>query len=90
MTREPCVNSQYIDPHKNALLQQAVDDMLLKGAIEPLEDLSSPGFYSRLFLVPKKSGDLRPVIDLSALNRLVDCPTFRMDTPECVRASLQK
>jgi hypothetical protein len=27
-----------------------------------------PGFYSRLFIVPKKTGGMRPVIDLSILN----------------------
>lgn len=32
------------------------------------------GFYSRLFLVRKKMGDWRPVIDLSRLNRFIsDC-----------------
>ena len=63
--------------------------MLLKGAIRPLESNSGPGFYSRLFLVPKKTGDMRPVIDLSDLNKFVECPTFKMDTAELVRMDLQ-
>ena len=50
-------------------LQQAVDALLMKGAIERVTNVKSLGFYSRLFLVPKKTGDLRPVIDLSTLNR---------------------
>ena len=49
-------------------LQQAVDALLAKGAIERVNDETSLGFYSRLFLVPKKTGDLRPIIDLSTLH----------------------
>ena len=63
--------------------------MLTKQAIEPVVNIGSEGFYSRLFLVPNKTGDWRPVIDLSALNNIVECPTFKMDTPELVRAILQ-
>jgi hypothetical protein len=44
---------------------------LQKAAIEQVPTSSlGPGFYSRLFLVPKKKGGMRPVIDLSILNSL--------------------
>ena len=39
-----------------------------------------PLWFSRLFTRPKKNGMLRPVIDLSELNRLLKIPTFRMET----------
>ena len=42
---------------------------------------SRPLFFSRLFVVPKKDGPYRLVIDLSRLNRFLIVPTFRM---ECV------
>ena len=58
-------------------LQQAVDALLMKGAIERVTNVKSLGFYSRLFLVPKKTGDLRPVIDLSTLNRHMVVPHFQ-------------
>ena len=61
-------------------LQQAVDALLSKGAIERVLNESSLGFYSRLFLVPKKTGDLRPVINLSTLNRHFVVPHFKMET----------
>ena len=44
--------------------------MLKKGAIQEVS-LSDQAFYSRLYLVPKKEGTYRPVIDLSSLNRFV-------------------
>ena len=50
-----------------------------KHAVEEVCD-GSPGFYSRLFLVPKKNGEWRPVIDLSALNQYMSPPHFQMET----------
>ncbi len=71
----------------NALLQ-AVEDMVAKRAIEPAQ--SDPGFYSRLFVVTKATGDWRPVIDLSALNKYVLCPSFKMETPKTILAALTR
>ena len=70
-------------------LQQAVDALLMKGAIERVTNVKSLGFYSRLFLVPKKTGDLRPVIDLSTLNRHMVVPHFKMETQGCVRSAIR-
>jgi hypothetical protein len=72
----PTINSQYEDPLKNSIFQQAVLDMLAKHAIEPVVDPSSPGFHSRLFLVPKKTGDWRPIIDLSTSSSNVPHSTW--------------
>ena len=47
----------------------------MKGAIEVVRT-PSPGFYSGLFLVPKAGGAWRPIIDLSALNAHIQCPSF--------------
>ena len=61
------------------LIDAEVEALLEKGAIEPAP-LSSPGFFSKLFLVPKPVG-WRPIINLKRLNkRYIDCPRFRMDT----------
>ena len=70
------------------LLEVALQ-LLQKGAVERVVDTASPGFYSRLFVVPKASGGLRPVIDLSSLNQHVVCPHFKMETGSSIRASLQ-
>ena len=60
--------------------------MLDKGAIEPAS--SSPGFYSRLFLVPKNGGQWRPIIDLLAINAFIDCPSFTMESPRSIISAL--
>ena len=43
-----------------------------------------PGFYSRLFLVRKATGEWRPIIDLSSLNVFVHCPSFTMEKPRSI------
>lgn len=63
-------------------------DLLRKRAVERVINTSSPGFYSRLFLVPKKNGKWRPVIDLSTLNSFVDNRSFKMETTASIKASI--
>ena len=70
-------------------LQQAVDALLMKGAIEQVTNVTSLGYYSRLFLISKKTGDLRPVIDLSTLNRHMVVPHFMMETHGSVRSVIR-
>ena len=81
LSRVPLISSQYSSLEKNLVLCDAVVDMLLKGAIQ-VRDSSSLAFYSRLFLVAKKTGGWRPVIDTSHLNLYLDFPTFRMETTQ--------
>ena len=65
--------------------------MLDKHAIEPVSSCHPKGgYYSRLFLVCKKSGGWRPVINLSRLNRHVITSLFKMETLDSVRLSLRK
>ena len=78
------------DPVKADLLREEVAAMLVKRAIEPVHNDGSPGFFSHLFLVPKKNGSWRPVIDLSNLNAFVRCPTFRMESMASVTTALQQ
>ncbi len=65
--------------------------LLAKDAIElvPPADMRS-GFYSPYFIVPKKSGGLRPILDLRVLNRALHKLPFKMMSQKrifgCVRA----
>ena len=48
-----------------------------------------PRYYSRIFLVPKKNGKLRLIIDLSVLNHFVYTQTFKMETQRKVKDAVQ-
>ncbi len=64
------------DPHA---LRSEVMTLLEKGAIERVRPAQSvSGFYSRYFLVPKKDGGLRPILDLNHLNHALMRRSFRM------------
>ena len=88
LTRDPFISSTTQSPVLNSLLEDTIKSLLDKRAIREVKD-DSLGFYSRLFMVPKKGSDkLRPVIDLSTLNEYITIPHFKMDTAELIRASL--
>ena len=86
LTREPVKFSN----HSTELqLTTAVNKLLAKGVVVLVRDQSTPGFYSRLFLIPKPNGDLRPVIDLKVLNKLLVVPPFTMETQKSVRLAVR-
>ena len=72
------------NPEKNLIMKECIRTMLQKGAIEPVMNISTPGFYSLIFLKPKPNGEMRPIIDLSALNRHILTPTFTMESAQSV------
>ena len=49
-----------------------------KGVIATVPD-SQGGFYSNLFLVPKKNGQMKPVINLKWLNEWVTTEHFKKE-----------
>ena len=75
------------DPAKAQALTQELSALLDKGAIEPVDPLLQPGgFYSAYFLVAKKDGGLRPILDLRGLNRFLKVLRFHMlSTAEVLR-----
>ena len=72
------------------VLEQEISAMLMKEAIEEISSQAvSPGFYGRLFCVPKASGGHRPVLDLSPLNVFLRKIHFRMETVSSVRSAIR-
>ena len=51
--------------------------------------MTSLGYNNRLFLVPKKTGNLRPVIDLSSLNHHMIVLHLKMETQGSVRSAIR-
>lgn len=63
------------------VLHSEVKSMLVKRAIEVVPPAQSEsGFYSRYFIIPKKDGGLRQILDLRHLNLAPMKLTFRMIT----------
>lgn len=63
------------------ILIQEINTLIEKDAIEPVRQQdAATGFYSTFFLVPKKNGTMRPVINLRPLNRYLKKIHFKMDT----------
>ena len=60
-------------------LQIEIKQMILKGAISPAETGIEDSFLSSIFLVPKKDGGHRPIINLNRLNKFVPYHHFKME-----------
>ena len=71
-------HTPHYSQEQNQLISEEVTDLLAKGAISPVTEPQG-GFHSNLFLVPKKDGGQRLVINLKALNQFVQPQHFRME-----------
>ena len=64
-------------PEEEALLDEEILTMVHKEAIEECSS-QGWGFLSSLFLIPKKDGGWRPVINLKSLNEFIQTEHFKM------------
>ena len=90
LTRSPVIISGYANPVKSKHIKDSLQALLQKQAVEKVTTPSSLAFYNRLFLVPKPNNKWRPILDLSRLNCYLATSSFKMETPETIRLSLQK
>ncbi len=77
-------------PRNAQALKQEIGCLLEKGAVErvPPNELESI-FYSRYFVVPKRDGGLRPILDLRPINRALCKRPFRMITLKQILAQIR-
>ena len=90
LTRCPLIISGYANPRRNKFLKEALQSLITKQSQEKVVVRASLAFYNRLFIVPKPNNKWRPILDLSKLNLFLHSETFKMETPETIRLSLQK
>ena len=69
------------------VIQKEVDELLAKGAIEPSS--GGAGFYSSMFVVPKHTGGLRPILNLKHFNCYMHIPSFKMPTLKTIQQLIQ-
>lgn len=77
-----------MSPKDTGIIEKEILSLLTKKAIETAS--STTGFSSRLFLVPKKTGDLRPCLNLKPLNQFVPERYFKMETIKTVCSLMNK
>jgi len=70
-------------------VSEAVRELILKGAVIEIPP-QTPGLYSRMFLVPKPNGAVRPVLDLKRLNQFMKKVPFKMEAFSSLRPLLKK
>ena len=90
LSRSPVIISHYANPVKNKHLKESLQALIQKQAVEKVLVPSSLAFYNRLFLVSKPNNKWRPILDLSQLNLFLASASFKMETQETIRLSLQQ
>ena len=70
-------------------LREEIENLLNKRAVERVQNPGTPGFYSRIFLVPKKNGKFCLILDLSLLNRYIEKQAFKMKTVKLIRQAMR-
>ena len=76
-------------PSEHQAIEAEVQALLVKGAVRKVH-LRSDQFTSRLFVVPKKDGSLRPVINLKPLNSHMKNQHFKMEGIHKVKELLRR
>ena len=74
-------SNSYVSDFRQGEVPSSVRGSSISTTEKVIEDIPltqlTPGFYSRLFLVPKKTGGMRPAIDLSILSSYLSVPHFK-------------
>ena len=90
LSHYPLCHSGYVDQEMDSHLAVAVEKLLQKDAIEEVQNIYTPGFYSVLFLRPKATGGWRPIIDLKQLNPYIPKDKQKQETQNQIRSAFSQ
>ena len=77
-------------PQHAEVMMAEISEMLSKQAIRIVpEGQRESGYYARYFLVPKKQGGMRPILDLSNFNLWVKKEEFQMLTFQMIKQAIR-
>ena len=79
-----------LPPDQQQILDTEMQKFVDNNVLEPVPDISIPGFYSTLFLRPKTDQGWRVIINLKPLNSHLVYRRFRMETTKTVRQGLSQ
>ena len=86
----PCGRDPHMTKEQAVILSDEIQSLQEKSAIECLSGHLGPGFYSNVFVVPKRDGGWRPIINLRKLNSYIHTPHFKMENVFSLRDILKK
>ena len=77
------------DPAQRRILEAEILGLLQKGAVVKVDGSEGPLFRSTFFLVPKKGGTWRPILNLRPLNVSIRPRHFRMESLAVILPTLR-
>ena len=80
----------HLSPELEACMQEELSKLVQKGAIALVPNSHPRSFISQMFLVPKKDGSHRTIVDLRELNRFIRWEHFKMEGIHLVKDMLQR
>ena len=92
LTQPRAVYATSLPEEQMKVVRASVAEFVAKGAVRKLskaEAKQKPGFYSKLFTVPKPNGTWRMIIDMRKLNSHIAKKKFKMQGLKDVRSSLK-
>src|SRR5690554_2266736 len=80
--------TRHFSQKEKTLIQEEINSLMKKKAIEEVPP-DKKEIFSNMFLVPKKNGSKRPVLNLRPLNAYVVPQRFKMESLQIVKQIIQ-